>query len=82
MGVTGGTHGPRTDTGDARKVAAASEWADTDHGKEEHILRHIQGDSGHGGAVTIDHKADQVSRSMSFLMENVGLKVPASESGD
>ena len=73
--VTGSENDARTDPAHARKFAAAVRYADEDHGSKEPILLHIQGDSGHGGAVTIDQSADQYSRNYAFLMEQIGLQV-------
>jgi len=73
--VTGSENDARTDPAHARKFAAAVRAADEDHGSEEPILLHVQGDSGHGGAVTIDQSADQYSRNYAFLMEQIGLSV-------
>ena len=73
--VTGSENDARTDPAHARKFAAAVRFADEDHGSKEPILLHIQGDSGHGGAVTIDQSADQYSRNYAFLMEQIGLQV-------
>jgi len=75
--VTGSENDARTDPAHARKFAAAVRAADEDLGTEEPILLHIQGDSGHGGAVTIDQNADQYSRNYAFLMQQIGLNVPA-----
>jgi prolyl oligopeptidase len=73
--VTGSENDARTDPAHARKFAAAVRFADEDHGSEEPILLHIQGDSGHGGAVTIDQNADQYSRHYAFLMAQIGMTV-------
>jgi len=72
--VTGSENDARTDPAHARKFAAAVRFADEDHGSEQPILLHIQGDSGHGGAVTIDQSADQYSRHYAFLMEQIGMQ--------
>jgi len=74
--VTGSTNDARTDPVHARKFMAAVRWADADHGQEEPILLHIQSDSGHGGAVSIEDSADQVARGLSFLMANIGMNAP------
>ncbi|MFT5687000.1 MAG: prolyl oligopeptidase, partial [Myxococcota bacterium] len=77
--VTGSENDARTAPVHARKFMAAVHWADTDHGTEEPILLHIQSDSGHGGAVTIDQSADQYARHYSFLMKQIGMEAPAAE---
>ncbi|MEE2827881.1 MAG: prolyl oligopeptidase family serine peptidase [Myxococcota bacterium] len=74
--VTGSANDARTDPAHARKFAAMARWADEDHGEGEPILLHIQSASGHGGAVTIDQRADHYSRNYGFLMEQVGLTGP------
>jgi prolyl oligopeptidase len=74
--VTGSENDARTDPVHARKFMAAVHWADTDHGTEEPILLHIQSDSGHGGAVTIDQSADQYARHYGFLMAQIGMEAP------
>ncbi|MEQ1505191.1 MAG: prolyl oligopeptidase family serine peptidase [Myxococcota bacterium] len=74
--VIGSANDARTDPAHARKFMAAVQWADADHGAEEPILLEVQGDSGHGGGVTIDTRADQISRSQGFLMHQVGLDAP------
>ena len=74
--VTGSANDARTAPVHARKFMAAAQWADTDHGTEEPILLHIQSDSGHGGAVTIDQSADQYARHYGFLMEQIGMTAP------
>ncbi len=79
--VTGSANDARTAPAHARKFFAALRWADADHGTRQPILLHIQDQSGHSGAVTIDMQADQVSRHMAFLMEQIGLQVPAESSG-
>ena len=75
--VTGSENDARTAPVHARKFMAAAQWADTDHGTEEPILLHIQSDSGHGGAVTIDQSADQSARHYGFLMSQIGMEAPA-----
>ena len=77
--VTGSENDARTDPVHARKFAAAARWADADHGAAQPILLHIQGDSGHGGGVTTDTRADQTARHTAFLMEAIGLEAPAAE---
>ena len=79
--VTGSENDARTDPVHARKFAAAVRWADTDYGTEEPILLHIQSDSGHGGAVTIDQSADQYARHLGFLMAQIGMEAPAAAEG-
>jgi prolyl oligopeptidase len=75
--VTGSANDARTDPIHAMKFAAAVRAADRDLGSEEPILLHIQADSGHGGGVTIDTRADQSGRHYGFLMEQIGLSAPA-----
>jgi prolyl oligopeptidase len=75
--VVGSENDARTDPIHARKFMAAVRWADTDKGTEEPILLYIQKDSGHGGAVTTDQRADQSSRQYGFLMEQLGMTTPA-----
>jgi prolyl oligopeptidase len=67
----------RTDPAHARKFAAAARSADADKGEEEPILYHLQGESGHGGGVTIDTQADQTARQFAFLMAQLGMEAPA-----
>ena len=74
--VTGSENDARTAPVHARKFMAAVQWADADHGTEEPILLHIQSDSGHGGAVTIDQSADQYARHYGFLMNQIGMTAP------
>jgi prolyl oligopeptidase len=68
----------RTNPAHARKFAAAALWADADHGSVQPILYFFQDDSGHGGGVTIDRKADQTARQWGFLMDRLGMQAPAS----
>ncbi len=77
--VTGSENDARTAPVHARKFMAAVHWADADHGTEEPIFLHIQSDSGHGGAVTIDQSADNYARHYSFLMKQIGMEAPAAE---
>ncbi|MFT4975209.1 MAG: prolyl oligopeptidase, partial [Myxococcota bacterium] len=74
--VTGSENDARTDPVHARKFMAAVQWADADHGSEEPIFLYIQRDSGHGGGVTIDQRADQTARQYSFLMAQLGMSAP------
>ncbi|MCB9795612.1 MAG: S9 family peptidase [Alphaproteobacteria bacterium] len=75
--VTGSENDARTDPVHARKFFAAVRWADVDHGAEQPILLSIQGESGHGGGVTIDTKADQTARNYGFLMHQLGMSPAA-----
>jgi prolyl oligopeptidase len=74
--IIGSVNDARTVPLHARKFAAALRWADEDHGTKEPILVHIQRASGHGGGVTIDKQITQTSRSLGFLMHQVGLSAP------
>ncbi|UCF69271.1 MAG: S9 family peptidase, partial [Acidobacteriota bacterium] len=76
MLVTASVNDARVDPMHARKFAAAARFADEDHGTQEPILFHLQDESGHGGAVTIDAKADQVARHFAFLMQQLGMRPP------
>ncbi len=75
--VTGSANDARTDPAHARKFMAALRYADADFGMEEPILLHQQTDSGHGGGVGVDVRADQLGRHYGFLMAQVGLEPPA-----
>ena len=75
--VTGSLNDARTDPVHARKFAAAVRWADADKGQKQPILLHLQGDSGHGGGVTIDTRADQTARHYGFLMSQI--QMPAAK---
>jgi len=77
--VTGSENDARTDPVHARKFAAAARWADADRGAAQPILLHIQGDSGHGGGVTIDTRADQTARHTAFLMHAIEMQAPSVE---
>ena len=78
--VTGSINDARTDPVHARKFAAAVRAADVDHGMKQPILLHLQADSGHGGAVTLDQRADQASRHDAFMMHQLGMKTPSESS--
>jgi prolyl oligopeptidase len=79
--VVGSTNDARTDPAHARKFYAAAQWADADRGGQDPILLDVQRESGHGGGVTIDTRADQFSRHHAFLMQAVGLGAPVVASG-
>ena len=75
--VTGSLNDARTDPVHARKMYAALQHADPDHGRGDRpLLLHVQQDSGHHGAVTIADLADQLGRDHGFLMSQTGLSVP------
>jgi len=75
--VTGSLNDARTDPVHARKMYAALQHADPDGGQGERpILLHVQEESGHHGAVTIEDLADQLGRDHGFLMSRTGLEVP------
>jgi prolyl oligopeptidase len=69
--ITGSLNDARTDPVHARKMYAALVAAD--RGGGPHHL-HIQTDSGHHGAVTLESRADQVSRDFAFLLHAVGVE--------
>lgn len=75
--VVGSDNDARTDPVHAMKFAAAVRHADADRGTEEPILLTVRSDSGHRGGVTLDVRADQASRELGFLMQEVGLAVGA-----
>ena len=71
--VVGSANDARVDPVHAIKFTAALQHADVDHGTVQPILLEIQRESGHGGGVGIDVRADQVARNHAFLMSAVGL---------
>ncbi|MBX2801060.1 MAG: prolyl oligopeptidase family serine peptidase [Myxococcales bacterium] len=71
--VVGSANDARTDPVHATKFAAAVRHADRDRGTEQPILLTVRSDSGHGGGVGIDVRADQKARNYGFLMAEVGL---------
>ena len=80
--ITGSENDARTDPVHARKMAAILRYSDKDHGQDEPILLHLQSDSGHAGGVGIATQADQMSRHYAFLMTQIGLKTPPSDSNE
>ncbi len=78
--IVGSDNDARTDPAHARKFFAALRWADQDHGAAQPILLHIQRQSGHGGGVSIDARADQKSRHYGFLMQQLGMQAPGQKS--
>jgi prolyl oligopeptidase len=77
MLIVASANDARTNPAHARKFSAAARWADVDHGTSQPIFYFLQDESGHGGGVTIDRKADQVAREWGFLMDQLGMRAPS-----
>lgn len=71
--VVGSANDARTHPVHASKFAAHAKHADADGGTKQPIMLDIRSDSGHGGGVGIDVRANQVARAHAFLMHAVGL---------
>ena len=74
--VTGSENDARTDPLHARKMMAMLQYQDTDFGSKQPILLHIQKDSGHGGGVGLENKADQIAKHYGFLLEQISVYTP------
>ena len=73
MLFVGAENDSRTDPMHARKMFAAIEYADQDHGTKQPIFLSQQADAGHGGAVGIERQLEQLSQQQAFLFKQVGL---------
>ncbi|MBT3219577.1 MAG: S9 family peptidase, partial [Proteobacteria bacterium] len=75
--VTGSSNDARTDPAHARKFYAAIEGATgRDTSSEKALMLSVFGESGHGGAVTIDTQAAQYAQKYAFLMWQLEMPVP------
>ena len=70
MLIVGSDNDARVDPMHARKMAARLQEADAG---TEPILLIVQGDSGHGGAVTLSERIEQTADGWAFLMDQLGM---------
>ena len=73
MLFVGAENDSRTDPMHARKMFAAIEYADHDHGTKQPVFLLQSPDTGHGGGVGIEMQLEQLSQQQAFLFEQVGL---------
>jgi prolyl oligopeptidase len=71
MLIVGSDNDARVDPMHARKMAARLQEADAGN---EPILLIVQGDSGHGGAVTLSERIEQTADGWAFLMDQLGMQ--------
>jgi prolyl oligopeptidase len=71
MLIVGSDNDARVDPMHARKMTARLQEADTG---TEPILLIVQGDSGHGGAVTLSERIEQTADGWAFLMDQLGMQ--------